>query len=128
MNFGINEINSFRVQSRKQKKIKYLFEEYNNYNAPENPSWQFKADQSVQSSDYISFKNLREFMETVSSPFKIINYKGELRPKMINGSNKGVFPDSPVFLINRTLASFDEVLSSRLIILIILIFTIFRRL
>ena len=111
MNLGINEINSFRVQSRKQKKIKYLFEEYNNYNAPENPSWQFKADQSVQSSDYISFKNLREFMETISSPFKIINYKGELRPKMINGSNKGVFPDSPVFLINRTLASFDEVLS-----------------
>ena len=50
-------------------------------------------------------------METISSPFKIINYKGEFRPKMINGSDKGVFPDSPVFLINRRLASFDEVLS-----------------
>jgi hypothetical protein len=111
VNFDINKINSFQVQSRKQKKIKYLFEEYNNYSAPKNPSWQFEADQSVQSSDYISFKSLREFMETISSPFKIINYKGELRPKMINGSSKGVFPESPVFLINRELASFNEVLA-----------------
>ena len=111
VNFDINKINSFQVQSRKQKKIKYLFEEYNNYSAPKNPTWQFEADQSVQSSDYISFKSLREFMETISSPFKIINYKGELRPKMINGSSKGVFPESPVFLINRELASFDEVLA-----------------
>ncbi len=111
INFDINKINSFQVQSRKQKKIKYLFEEYNNYSAPKSLSWQFEADQSVQSSDYISFKNLREFMETISSPFKIINYKGELRPKMINGSNKGVFSESPVFLINRELASFDEVLA-----------------
>ena len=107
VNFDINKINSFQVQSRKQKKIKYLFEEYNNYSAPKNPSWQFEADQSVQSSDYISFKSLREFMETISSPFKIINYKGELRPKLINGSSKGVFPESPIFLINRELASFD---------------------
>jgi hypothetical protein len=111
VNFDINKINSFQVQSRKQKKIKYLFEEYNNYSAPKNPSWQFEADQSVQSSDYISFKSLREFMETISSPFKIINYKGELRPKLINGSSKGVFPESPIFLINRELASFDEVLA-----------------
>ena len=111
INFDINEINSYLSQSRKQKKIKYLFEEYNNYSAPKSSSWQFEADQSVQSSDYISFKNLREFMETISSPFKIINYKGELRPKMINGSNKGIFPESPVFLINRELASFDEVLA-----------------
>ena len=50
-------------------------------------------------------------METISSPFKIINYKGELRPKMVNGSNKGIFPEPPVFLINRKLASFAEVLA-----------------
>ena len=59
--------------------------------------WQFPPDFSVETKNYEPFKNLKEFMETVITPLKIMRQKNELVAKMVNPQSKPYY--SKGFLI-----------------------------
>jgi hypothetical protein len=99
------ERNAFR------KKINYIFEMNAEQIAGEiASSWQHKPDFSVETKNYEPFKDLKEFMETVITPLKIIRKKDSLVAKMVNPQSKPYFSKEPVFIIDQVICSFNEVL------------------
>jgi hypothetical protein len=99
------ERNTFR------KKINYIFDMNAEHSAGENQvRWQQKPDFSVETKNYEPFKDLKEFMETVITPLKITKKKNGLVAKMVNPQSKPYFAKEPVFIIDKVICSFNEVL------------------
>jgi hypothetical protein len=99
------ERNAFR------KKINYIFDMNPVHIAGENKSnWQQKPDFSVETKNYEPFKDLKEFMETVITPLKIMRKKDGLEAKMVNPQSKPYFSKEPVFIIDNVIYGFNEVL------------------
>lgn len=100
-----SERNTFR------KKINYIFDMNTEHNAGENKNgWQQKPDFSVETKNYEPFKDLKEFMETVITPLKIMKKKDGLEAKMVNPQSKPYFLKEPVFIIDKVICGFNEVL------------------
>ncbi|MGD9329405.1 MAG: hypothetical protein PVH48_10595 [Cyclobacteriaceae bacterium] len=99
------ERNAFR------KKMNYIFDMNADHIAGEiKTGWQHKPDFSVETKNYEPFKDLKEFMETVITPLKIMRKKDGLEAKMVNPQSKPYFSKEPVFIIDQVICGFNEVL------------------
>lgn len=94
-----------------RKKFNYIFDMNAEYTDSEiKSSWQHRPDFSVETKNYEPFKDLKEFMETVITPLKIMRKKDGLEAKMVNPQSKPYFSKEPAFIIDQVICGFNEVL------------------
>jgi len=106
-----NELKDYLERNVLRKKINYIFHVPGHTSVEDDKQdWQIEPDFVVESSNYEPFKDLKEFMETVITPLKILKNKDGLIAKMVNPQSKPYFAKEPIFIIDHVLSSFKEVL------------------
>ena len=106
-----DDLKTYLKRNSIRKKMNYIFHMQSYQTSNDSIKvWQFPPDFSVETKNYEPFKDLKEFMETVITPLKIIRHKNELVAKMVNPQSKPYYSKEPVFIIDGVICSFLEVL------------------
>ena len=111
----ISELLPFVKLNSERKKINYLFEQPKGASkVSENTAWKHIPDDSLRPADYEPYPDLIALLENIITPLKIKNRNQVNVARMLNPETKTLFPEEPLFLINKVISTFSEVLKLRI--------------